>query len=120
MLQSTSENLHSGYGFTLIRGIPVHPHTRRENIIIYVGLSSHIGAIRGRQDHQYEGQPADIMVAHITDMRRSPKDEKNFALAAYTDGEVIFHTDVGDIVSLFVLGEPASGGESLLASGWRV
>jgi hypothetical protein len=120
ILQSASENVHSGYGFTVIRGIPVHQYSRQENMIIYVGVSSHIGATRGRQDHQYEGQPADVMVAHITDMRRSPEDEKNFALAAYSDGEVIFHTDVGDIVSLFALGEPATGGESLLASAWKV
>lgn len=89
-------------------------------MIIYVGLSSHIGSIRGRQDNQYEGEPADVMIAHITDMRNSTEDEKSFDMAVYSDGEVIFHTDVGDIVSLFVLSEPASGGKSLLASGWRV
>ncbi|KAE8402393.1 hypothetical protein BDV37DRAFT_295394 [Aspergillus pseudonomiae] len=119
VLRSVSHNLHSGYGFTLIRGVPVERYTRAENIIIYVGISSHIAAIRGRQDHQFEGQPADVMLAHITDMRR-PGDVQNYALAAYSDSEVVFHTDVGDIVSLFVLGEPVSGGESLLASGWTV
>ncbi|GAB1201675.1 hypothetical protein APSETT445_000258 [Aspergillus pseudonomiae] len=98
---------------------PVERYTRAENIIIYVGISSHIAAIRGRQDHQFKGQPADVMLAHITDMRR-PGDVQNYALAAYSDSEVVFHTDVGDIVSLFVLGEPVSGGESLLASGWTV
>lgn len=41
-------------------------------------------------------------------------------LAAYTDGEVIFHTDVGDMVSLFALSEPVGGGESLIASRWRM
>lgn len=62
------------------------------------------------------------MMAHITDFRENSakSDEKKFSLAAYTDGEVIFHTDVGDIVSLFVLGEPVEGGESLVASGGRV
>ncbi|KOC13077.1 hypothetical protein AFLA70_102g003010 [Aspergillus flavus AF70] len=119
ILRSVSSNLHSGYGFTLIRGVPVERYTREENMIIYVGISSHIGAMRGRQDHQFKGQPADVMLAHITDMRR-PDGEQNYALAAYTDSEVVFHTDVGDIVSLFVLSEPANGGESLLASGWTV
>ncbi|KAE8422528.1 hypothetical protein BDV36DRAFT_310890 [Aspergillus pseudocaelatus] len=119
ILRSVSDNLHSGYGFTLIRGVPVERYTREENMIIYVGISSHIGAMRGRQDHQFKGQPADVMLAHITDMRR-PGGEQNYALAAYTDSEVVFHTDVGDIVSLFVLSEPANGGESLLASGWTV
>lgn len=94
-------------------------YSREENITIYVGISSHIAAIRGRQDHQYEGTPADVMLAHITDMRR-PGEAKDFALAAYSDGEVVYHTDVGDIVSLFVLSEPSVGGESLLASAWTV
>ncbi|GAB1193731.1 hypothetical protein APSETT444_002959 [Aspergillus pseudonomiae] len=111
VLRSVSHNLHSGYGFTLIRGVPVERYTRAENIIIYVGISSHIAAIRGRQDHQFKGQPADVMLAHITDMRR-PGDVQNYALAAYSDSEVVFHTDVGDIVSLFVLGEPPSCGSS--------
>ncbi|CDM31865.1 hypothetical protein DTO013E5_1897 [Penicillium roqueforti] len=119
ILRSASDNLHSGYGFTLIRGIPVERYSRQENMIIYVGISSHIAAIRGRQDHQFEGQPADVMLAHITDMRR-PNEAQNFSLAAYSDGEVVYHTDVGDIVSLFVLSGPVNGGESLLASAWTV
>ncbi|KAJ5948583.1 hypothetical protein N7454_001890 [Penicillium verhagenii] len=118
-LRSASDNLHSGYGFTLIRGVPVDQYSREENIIIYVGISAHIAVIRGRQDHQFEGHPADVMLAHITDMRR-PGDVQDFALAAYADGEVVYHTDVGDIVSLFVLSGPLNGGESLLASAWTV
>ncbi|KAL5360420.1 hypothetical protein BJX96DRAFT_184523 [Aspergillus floccosus] len=100
----------------------LHPflrYSREDNVIIYVGLSSHIGRIRGRQNHQYNGDPADVMIAHITDFSTSA-DSRSVTLPAYTDGEVIFHTDTGDIVSLFALEEPASGGESLLASGWRV
>ncbi|OQE80181.1 hypothetical protein PENNAL_c0047G08800 [Penicillium nalgiovense] len=119
VLRSASNNLHSGYGFTLIRGVPVERYSRKELVIIYVGISSHVAAIRGRQDHRFEGQPADVMLAHITDMRR-PGDSPNFSLPAYSDGEVVYHTDVGDIVSLFALSEPSYGGESLLASSWTV
>jgi hypothetical protein len=99
-------------------GVPVERYSREELVIIYVGISSHIAAIRGRQDHQFEGQPADVMLAHITDMRRP--DSQNFSLPAYSDGEVVYHTDVGDIVSLFVLSETLIGGENLLASAWTV
>lgn len=89
-------------------------------MIIYVGISSHIGSIRGRQDHQLDGNPADVMIAHITDFRHSAADDNKFTLAAYTDSEVIFHTDVGDIVSLFMLNEASTGGQSQLASSWRI
>ncbi|BCR89146.1 TauD/TfdA family dioxygenase [Aspergillus chevalieri] len=122
ILRRASQNIHSGYGFTLLRNIPVDNYTRAQNVIIYVGLASHIGPVFGRQDYQYAGEPAGVMMAHITDFRKkdTTADEKKFSLAAYTDGEVIFHTDVGDIVSLFVLEEPVEGGESLIASGGRV
>ncbi|GES58051.1 hypothetical protein ATEIFO6365_0004020200 [Aspergillus terreus] len=119
ILRDISNNIHRGTGFSLVRGIPVDQYSREDNVIIYVGLSSHIGCIRGRQDHQHNSVPADVMIAHITDFSSSA-DSRSVTLPAYTDGEVILHTDTGDIVSLFALEEPAHGGESLLASGWRV
>ncbi|KAJ5613866.1 hypothetical protein N7528_007520 [Penicillium herquei] len=119
ILRSVSDNLHRGAGFSLVRGIPVDEYSREDNVIIYVGLSSHIASIRGRQDHQYNGNPADVMIAHITDFSSSVE-AGSATLPAYTDGEVIFHTDTGDIVSLFALEEPVEGGESLIASGWRI
>ncbi|KAG2412838.1 hypothetical protein HFD88_010395 [Aspergillus terreus] len=119
ILRDISNNIHRGTGFSLVRGIPVDQYSREDKVIIYVGLSSHIGCIRGRQDHQNNSVPADVMIAHIMDFSSSA-DSRSVTLPAYTDGEVIFHTDTGDIVSLFALEEPAHGGESLLASGWRV
>ena len=119
ILRGLSHNIHQGTGFSLIRGIPVDKYSRKDNVIIYVGLASHIAPICGRQDHQYKGDPADVMLAHITDFS-STVEPGSATLPAYTDGEVIFHTDTGDIVSLFALEEPVEGGESLLASGWRV
>ncbi|KAJ5711149.1 hypothetical protein N7488_005305, partial [Penicillium malachiteum] len=119
ILRSISDNLHRGTGFSLVRGIPVEEYSREENVIIYVGLSSHIASIRGRQDHEYNGKPADVMIAQITDFSSSVE-PGSATLPAYTDGEVIFHTDTGDVVSLFALEEPVEGGESLVASGWRI
>ncbi|KAJ5726072.1 uncharacterized protein N7483_007429 [Penicillium malachiteum] len=118
-LQSVSDNLHRGTGFSLVRGIPVEEYSREDNVIIYIGLSSNIASVRGRQDHQYNGNPADVMIAHITDFSSS-LEPGSATSPAYTDGEVIFHTDTGNIVSLFALEEPVEGGESLIASGWRV
>lgn len=118
-LRSVSENLHKGYGFTFIRGVPVDKYNVEENMIIFVGVSSHIGCVRGRQDQSFEGNPADVMVAHITDFGH-PKDDNRVMIPAYTDGGVPFHTDLGNLVSLFTLSEPATGGETLLASSWRV
>jgi hypothetical protein len=99
--------------------VPVDKYNAEENMIIYVGVSSHIGCVRGRQDKSFEGNPADVMVAHIADFRHPGGDDK-VVIPAYTDSEVPFHTDLGNIVSLFTLSEPVSGGETVLASSWRV
>ena len=59
-LREISFELHHGHGFKVLRGLPVGNHTREENIIIYAGVSSHIASVRGRQDNNFEGKPADV------------------------------------------------------------
>lgn len=76
--------------------------------------------MRGRQGYQYNVSPVDVVVTHITDMRPPSDPTLSVRVAGYTNEDMPFHTDDGDIVSLFALGEPAEGGESQLASGWRV
>ncbi|KAK0643966.1 hypothetical protein B0T16DRAFT_332896 [Cercophora newfieldiana] len=118
-LREISNEIHNGHGFKVVRGIPVHLHTREENIIIYAGVSAHVAPIRGRQDHQYNGQPADVVLAHIKDLT-SRVDASNIGAPAYTSERQVFHTDAGDVIALFALGEAAHGGQSYLSSSWKV
>jgi hypothetical protein len=119
-LRSTSKELHHGHGFKVLRGVPVDQHTREENIIIYAGLASHIAPIRGRQDTKtHTGEPADVVLAHITDLS-TKVDPKAIGAPAYTTEKQVFHTDIGDIVALFALGEAEEGGQSFLSSSWHV
>jgi len=97
----------------------VDRYSREENIIVYAGVSSHIAPIRGRQDHQYEGEPADVVLAHIKDLSGIEKPER-IGAPAYTSEKQVFHTDIGDVIALFALGEAAEGGESYLSSSWQV
>jgi hypothetical protein len=119
VLRAVSDNLHKGYGFTMIRGIPVDDYNAEENMIIYVGVSSHIAPVRGRQNSYFNQTSEDVMVTHITNYLRS-KDDDRILPAGHTDKEITFHSDIGDIVSLYALDEPVTGGESLLASTWRL
>ena len=118
-LRRLSHELHSGHGFFVIRGIKVEEHTREENVIIYAGISAHIAATRGRQDHKYNGEAADVVLAHIKDLS-SDDPNKVIGSPAYTTDKQVFHTDSGDIVSLFSLGTAKEGGASKLASTWKV
>ncbi|KAI8246928.1 Taurine hydroxylase-like protein SAT17 [Colletotrichum sp. SAR 10_99] len=118
-LRKLSHELHNGHGFFVIRGLRVDEHTREENIIIYAGLSSHIAPQRGRQDRQYDGKPADVVLTHIKDLTLT-KEKGQIGSPAYTADKQVFHTDAGDIVSLFALSTAAEGGTSKLASIARV
>ncbi|KAL4940287.1 hypothetical protein BDV06DRAFT_196974 [Aspergillus oleicola] len=106
-------------GFKVVRGVPVDQHTREENMIIYAGITSHIAPIRGRQDNIYQGNPADVVLAHITDLSRKV-DTKTIKAPAYTTEKQVFHTDAGDIITLFALEEAAKGGQSYLSRSWHV
>ena len=118
-LRDISQEIHNGHGFKVVRGVPVNKYTREENIIIYAGISSHIAPIRGRQDHQFNGKPADVVLAHITDLT-SVVDASKIGAPAYTTDKQVFHTDAGDVIALFALGEAAEGGQSYLSSSWLV
>jgi hypothetical protein len=124
-LRHLSHELHFGHGFFVLRGLDVDKYTREENIIIYAGISSHVGFIRGRQDAYIDSKRADVVLGHIKDIRSGIGEGKNngqlkIDTPAYTADKQVFHTDSGDIVSLFALSTAAEGGASRLASAWRV
>ncbi|CAH0053902.1 unnamed protein product [Clonostachys solani] len=118
-LRGLSDELHSGHGFFVIRGVEVDKHTREENVMIYTGLSAHIAAQRGRQDQWFDGKPADVVLTHVKDFSRS-NISKSIGSPAYTTDKQVFHTDSGAIVALFALESAVEGGASKLASTWRV
>lgn len=118
-LRDISQEIHNGHGFKVVRGVPVAKYTREENIIIYAGISSHVAPTRGRQDHQHDGRPADVVLAHIKDLT-AKVDASNIGAPAYTAEKQVFHTDGGDVIALFALGESSDGGQSYLSSSWKV
>ncbi|KAL2813643.1 hypothetical protein BDW59DRAFT_167451 [Aspergillus cavernicola] len=118
-LRSISQEIHQGRGFKVIRGVPVDSHTREENVIIYAGIASHIAPIRGRQDNNFNGKTADVVLAHITDLSRTV-DTQKIKAPAYTTEKQVFHTDAGDVIALFALEEADDGGQSYLSSSWHV
>ncbi|GJN75703.1 hypothetical protein PLICBS_009809 [Purpureocillium lilacinum] len=118
-LRGVSKDVHDGYGFKVVRGVPIHKYSREENIIIYAGLAAHVASTRGRQDHQFNGKPADVVLAHIKDLSRE-FDAQSIGSPAYTTEKQVFHTDSGDIIALFALSAAEEGGESYLSSSWTV
>lgn len=112
--------MQSGRGFFVLRGLTPDKYSIEDNIIIYTGVSSYIGPIRGRQDNKViDGVKKSQMLNHIKDLSQTSAAGR-IGAPAYTTDKQVFHTDQGDIVSLFCLNTAAQGGESKLASSWRV
>jgi hypothetical protein len=59
------------------------------------------------------------MLNHIKDLSQTSV-ATSIGASAYTTDKQAFHTDAGDIVSLFCLNTAVKGGESKLASSWTV
>jgi len=124
-LRRLSRDLHNGRGFFVIRGLRIDDYTRADNVLIYAGLSAHIAPQFGRQDHQFNGKSADVLLAHIKNLSASSlscsgTNSGIIGSPNYTTDKQVFHTDTGDIVSLLALETSADGGASKLASTWRV
>lgn len=118
-LRDVSREIHHGFGFKVLRGLPVSTHSREDIYAIYAGLASHIAPTRGRQDHQYDGKPVDVVLNHIKDLTNK-YDASEIGAPAYTTDKQVFHTDSGDIIALLCLEEAAQGGQSKVSSSWRV
>ncbi|PYH87314.1 putative TfdA family oxidoreductase [Aspergillus uvarum CBS 121591] len=118
-LRQQSRELHLGRGFFVLRGLRIDHYSREDNIIIYAGVSAHVGNIRGRQEDQRFSTGTSLVLSHIKDITRTTP-TGTIGAPSNTADKQVFHTDAGDIVSLLCLHPAASGGESKIASSWLV
>lgn len=49
-LHQAALDIHRGKGFAIIRGMDPKDFSPEDNLIIFLGISSYIGSLRGRQD----------------------------------------------------------------------
>lgn len=119
VLRNLSKEIHSGRGFVVLRGLRIDDYSREDNIIIYTGVSSHIGDIRGRQQDTRLQNGTSPVISHIKDIS-SGADKDKIGAPSNTADKQVFHTDTGDIISLLCLSPAAEAGESYLSSSWNV
>lgn len=109
LLRQQSKELHLGRGFFVLRGLRVDAHSREDNIIIYAGVSAYVGDIRGRQQDQRHTNGTSLVLSHIKDLSNTAE-KALIGAPSNTNDKQVFHTDSGDIVSLFCLSPSANGG----------
>jgi hypothetical protein len=128
-LEQIANNLHSGVGFAVIRGLDPTRYSELDNVLVYLGITSYIAQIRGCQDSSGN------MLIHIKDlgeiipqpsMRQSPYASNAQVRSPAPESLVIlitllpFHNDVCDILAMYVQEQAFKGGESHLASCAKV
>ncbi|OTB14990.1 hypothetical protein K445DRAFT_12270 [Daldinia sp. EC12] len=106
-LDKLCEDVYSGRGFVIVRGLDPDAFSNEDMTIIYLGVSSYIAERRGKQDHRGS------MLMHV--IKRNDETDNQYS------EDKPFHTDtVTDCLCLFVQSLPETGGRSVLASSWTV
>lgn len=117
-LRDVLNTLYGNQQFLVISGIESSRYDDRENVIIHAGLSSHVGGKRGMAGR--EGGDNTVL-QHITSMPAGEKDKATtYHGPPNQNRDIPFHTDNGDIVSLFTISRSESGGSLYLADSTAV
>jgi hypothetical protein len=103
------DEVESGRGFVLVRGIPRHRYTDEECELLYWGLGVHLGTPVSQNARGH-------LLGHVRDEGRVHADPN--ARGYQTRQRMDFHTDLlpVDIVGLFCARTAKSGGESKVVS----
>jgi hypothetical protein len=101
----------SGRGFLLMRGLPVEFWSLRESATAYFGLGAHLGSARSQNARGH-------LLGHVQDLGLDAADPN--VRIYQTNARQTFHTDSCDVVGLLCLKTAQSGGLSALVSSTTI
>ncbi|KAK4687860.1 hypothetical protein P7C73_g2257, partial [Tremellales sp. Uapishka_1] len=109
-LAHAKQEIRTGLGFRVLRGLPVDSWNRAKQIAIFAGISTYIGGERIKQGKQN--------IVHLRDVTNLDVDKRPvIAVKGQTSGNQVFHNDgPAGIVGLITLGVAEKGGLSQLSS----
>ncbi|KAK0647044.1 hypothetical protein B0T16DRAFT_458908 [Cercophora newfieldiana] len=109
VLEDLAAELHDGRGFFTINGLRPDDFTVEDNLVVFLGISSYIADLRGKQDDN------GYMIAHVQEAQSSkiaqnqrPFRDSNLALSFHNDG-------VTDIIAFQMRRRAAKGGNHIIA-----
>lgn len=97
--------------YFIVRGLKPQWFCKYKNIIVYMGIASHVGTKRAMA----AGDP--VVLHHITNIP-IPSEQDGTTIYRGPANRTIalpFHTDYGEILSLYTLSKAATGGDFFLA-----
>ncbi|OTA98322.1 hypothetical protein M426DRAFT_17521 [Hypoxylon sp. CI-4A] len=110
LFRQCANEVHYGTGICIIRGLKPDNYSIEDNIILFLGIASHIGDQRGVQNSKGD------MLSHVTDSKSwtVPKEKRH---GIHTNGSLPFHNDMGcEILSIQVRDRADAGGHTCVAS----
>ena len=110
-LKGMLEEVLSGRGFVLIKGLPLERWSRREAAVAFLVIGVHLGNLRMQNA---EGH----LLGHVRDLGRSSSDPNTRIYQ--TRERQTHHTDSCDVVGLMCLQQAQSGGLSSLVSSTTI
>lgn len=117
-LEALADEIETGRGFGVLRGIPVQTYSEENCKIVSWGLCSYFGALIP-QSRQGDWINPVIDLSDITSTTRPELEhiiKRGQLRTNHAGGELDFHTDTTDIFALFCLRNAKSGGASRLVS----
>ncbi len=111
-LAAIREEVMTGRGFALLRGLPVESWSIRESATVYFGLGAHFGNARSQNAKGH-------VLGHVRDLGRDAVNDQT-ARIYQTRERQTFHTDSCDIVALLCLKTARTGGASALVSSMTI
>ncbi|KAK1753878.1 putative taurine catabolism dioxygenase TauD [Echria macrotheca] len=114
-LTAMRDDIYAGRGFGIVRGLDPDEYELGDLTILYLGISSYIAQVRGKQDQRGS------MLIHVMKRSSNPESEEPDAFDEDYGADKPFHADtVTDTLCLFTQSLAAAGGQSVLASAWTV
>ncbi|WVQ82087.1 hypothetical protein IAT38_004215 [Cryptococcus sp. DSM 104549] len=109
-LEKASQEIKTGLGLRVLRGLPVDDWKREKQITIFAGISEYVGSRRIKQGVQN--------IVHLRDITNLDADKRPaITVKGQTSGNQVFHNDGSTgIVGLITLGVAETGGLSQLSS----
>ncbi len=108
VLRHIRDQIESGPGVALVRGLPMHRYSKQDAGTIFWGIGAHMG--RAVAQNAY----GDVL-GHVRDIGKDWKSDMN-ARGYQTTSHLPFHNDSCDVVGLLCLRTAKSGGMSSIVS----
>ncbi|KEY66117.1 hypothetical protein S7711_05290 [Stachybotrys chartarum IBT 7711] len=111
-LKTIRQDIYSGKGFALIRGLDPKKYTVEDLTMVYLGIQSHVSDLQGRQDKK-----GNMLVHVIADSSTAIK----AAHHRHSTAPITFHNEeAGDVVSWLTRSIASQGGRCIIASAYMI